>query len=124
MIEKLRENAITALTAAAVCCDGKCGRDEQVCYKETPVSVTAMRSDGPMAIDGDVDVIVDIVLAAIGLTCADDGTHLYLATSCLHNEHEYCQSNTGHAGSKRAAECKFCGAPCVCACHLMKAPTS
>jgi hypothetical protein len=45
------------------------------------------------------------------------GRHLYLSTGCLHGRHDYCQAMTGHAGAKRPAECKFCGARCVCACH-------
>lgn len=46
------------------------------------------------------------------------GIHHYLATSCLHGEHGYCQGNTGKAGSKKPAECKFCGAAgCICPCH-------
>lgn len=52
--------------------------------------------------------------------------HEYLSTGCLHGDvvlkdgrtgHEYCQGDTGHAGSKRPAECKFCAAPCTCLCH-------
>lgn len=54
------------------------------------------------------------------------GTHHYLSTGCLHGNqilpdgrtgHAYCQGDTGHAGSKRPARCKFCGAPCQCPCH-------
>jgi transcriptional regulator with XRE-family HTH domain len=52
--------------------------------------------------------------------------HEYLSTGCLHGDmmlpdgrtgHEYCQGDTGHAGSKRPAECKFCGTRCICGCH-------
>lgn len=43
--------------------------------------------------------------------------HWYLATSCLHGEHEYCQRETGVLGTKTPAVCKFCRAPCVCDCH-------
>lgn len=45
------------------------------------------------------------------------GDHRYLSTGCLHGEHEYCQSNTGAAGTKTPAQCKFCKAPCICPCH-------
>ncbi|NUP47264.1 MAG: hypothetical protein HOW97_08110 [Catenulispora sp.] len=54
------------------------------------------------------------------------GTHHYLSTGCLHGDHvlpdgrtghQYCQADTGKAGSKRPAQCKFCGAPCQCQCH-------
>jgi hypothetical protein len=45
-------------------------------------------------------------------------THRYLSTGCLHGDHGYCQNNTGAAGSKIPAQCKFCAAPCVCSCHV------
>lgn len=44
-------------------------------------------------------------------------THVYLSTGCLHGHHDYCQNNTGAAGTKIPAQCKFCEAPCVCDCH-------
>lgn len=52
--------------------------------------------------------------------------HHYLSTGCLHGEHvlpdgrtghQYCQGDTGKAGTKTPAQCKFCTAPCVCPCH-------
>ena len=43
--------------------------------------------------------------------------HVYLSTGCLHGRHDYCQSMTGHAGSKRPGRCKFCAAACTCPCH-------
>lgn len=52
--------------------------------------------------------------------------HVYLSTGCLHGDtvlpdgrtgHQYCQSHTGHSGEKQPAQCKFCGAPCICHCH-------
>lgn len=43
--------------------------------------------------------------------------HEYLSTGCLHGDHAYCQGTTGAVGAKRPAECKFCGAPCICDCH-------
>jgi hypothetical protein len=45
------------------------------------------------------------------------GGHLYLSTSCYHDDHEYCQSDTGLAGAKTPAVCKFCKSPCTCDCH-------
>lgn len=45
------------------------------------------------------------------------GTHIYLSTGCLHEDHGYCQSMTGIQGSKRGGTCKFCEAPCICTCH-------
>lgn len=46
------------------------------------------------------------------------GTHEYLSTGCLHGRHDYCQNpQREDGGRKRPAECKFCGAPCICPCH-------
>jgi hypothetical protein len=42
----------------------------------------------------------------------------YLSTSCVHGDHAYCQGDTGAAGAKTAARCKFCPSKCVCPCHL------
>jgi hypothetical protein len=53
-----------------------------------------------------------------GLTLTDDGEHEYLSTGCLHGEHGYCQGDTGAAGAKIPAVCKFCQAPCICVCHI------
>ena len=50
------------------------------------------------------------------------GAHHYLATSCLHGEHAYCQGRTGKAGAKTPAVCKFCAAPCICPCHRGQQP--
>ena len=57
-----------------------------------------------------------LAAAATRLAC-HLGHHAYLSTSCLHSDHDYCQSVTGLNGAKRAARCKFCDAPCVCGCH-------
>jgi DNA-binding MarR family transcriptional regulator len=43
--------------------------------------------------------------------------HVYLSTGCLHDDHAYCQGTTGLSGAKRPAECKQCGAKCICECH-------
>lgn len=56
-------------------------------------------------------------MLAAGDRASHPDTHRYLSTSCLHGEHSYCQSNTGAAGTKTPAQCKFCAAPCVCDCH-------
>lgn len=63
--------------------------------------------------------------AAVALTLLAHwlGCHVYLSTSCLHGEHSYCRSNTGLAGAKRPASCKFCGAMCVCRCHRPEGST-
>lgn len=44
-------------------------------------------------------------------------THVYLSTSCFHGDHDYCKNMTGLNGTKRPAECKFCGAMCRYSCH-------
>lgn len=41
----------------------------------------------------------------------------YLSTGCLHGRHDYCQCDTGAAGTKIPGQCKFCALPCRCACH-------
>lgn len=47
-----------------------------------------------------------------------DVVHVYLSTGCLHGQHDYCNAPQRPDGTgKRAAECKFCGAPCRCPCH-------
>jgi len=59
------------------------------------------------------------------------GRHVYLSTGCLHGDHvlpdsrtghQYCQSETGQAGTKTPGSCKFCAAPCQCACHTEQPP--
>ncbi len=47
----------------------------------------------------------------------DRDDHVYLSTSCLHDEHDYCQSETGLCGQKTPSVCKFCKAACICPCH-------
>lgn len=44
--------------------------------------------------------------------------HMYVSTACQHRQHNYCQAEERPDGTdKRPAECKFCGAPCLCTCH-------
>ncbi|MFF4403655.1 hypothetical protein [Streptomyces sp. NPDC001404] len=49
------------------------------------------------------------------------GQHLYLSTSCQHDQHAYCSSATGTNGhtrwAKTASHCKFCPSVCICHCH-------
>lgn len=47
----------------------------------------------------------------------DSDEHVYLSTSCLHDDHDYCKNNTGLCGNKTPGVCKFCAAPCICWCH-------
>ena len=61
----------------------------------------------------------------------DPDPHIYLSTSCLHEEaelavgnhevadalHAYCAGETGACGAKEPAKCKFCDARCVCPRH-------
>lgn len=59
------------------------------------------------------------VVTQRGDICHVDGDeHVYLSTSCFHDEHTYCQSNTGQCGQKKPACCKFCQSPCICDCHV------
>lgn len=48
--------------------------------------------------------------------------HVYLSTACLHLRHDYCNAAEGDAGPKTPAQCKFCGARCICSCHPETAP--
>lgn len=46
------------------------------------------------------------------------GTHLYLSTGCLHDQHAHCNSSVNiTGGSKEPGVCKWCPAVCVCPCH-------
>lgn len=46
------------------------------------------------------------------------GRHVYVATSCIHGDHAYCQRGVrGDGGPKRPATCKFASEPCACWCH-------
>lgn len=53
-----------------------------------------------------------------------DQAHVYLSTSCLHDEHTHCQTEAQRYDGtpKVPATCKFCGAPCVCDCHEEEKP--
>jgi hypothetical protein len=63
----------------------------------------------------------EIAAAVIGiLFCGSK--HLYFSTSCLHDDHGYCQQQTGNMGLKNPAECKFCNRPCLCVCHRKEDP--
>ena len=117
MIDKLRELAIAELKTRAAECDGLCGLPEDECYARHPVVVSALRFGDVLAVDAEIPALVDIVFSAIGLSCTGDGKHIYLSTSCLHGDCEYCQSNTGLCGNKTPASCKFCGSLCVHDCH-------
>ncbi len=45
------------------------------------------------------------------------GRHDYLSTACLHDRHDHCKATVGTTGPKKPGVCKFCEAPCRCACH-------
>lgn len=117
MIERLRAQAVAALQSEAYHCEGDCGLEEAECLQRHPLIVTAFHMEKPLTVDADVNALVGIVFAAIGLACDGEGKHVYLSTSCLHDDHEYCQSNTGLCGAKNPSQCKFCGTPCICSCH-------
>lgn len=45
----------------------------------------------------------------------EDGTHVYHSTHCRHGNHEACKATKLAPGvPRRPAQCKTCGAPCVC----------
>lgn len=54
------------------------------------------------------------------------GPHVYLSTACRHavepgreELHDECKTNMIRPDGthKKPAECKHCGAPCICTCH-------
>jgi len=52
------------------------------------------------------------------LIMMEDGEHIYLSTSCLHDEHRHCRSAVNvEGGPKEPGTCKFCPARCICQCH-------
>lgn len=55
---------------------------------------------------------------------AEPDEHIYLSTACLHDRHDHCNAMVGYQGAKRPAQCKFCDARCVCACHVSPGPTT
>lgn len=57
----------------------------------------------------------DVLRIEHGCECCPP--HVYFSTSCFHGDHNYCKRQTGLLGNKIPAVCKFCEAPCVCACH-------
>jgi hypothetical protein len=49
----------------------------------------------------------ETLVAVLAARLRDGKPHVYMSTACLHTRHEDCRKT-----------CKFCGAACVCACHL------
>lgn len=50
-----------------------------------------------------------------------DGSHTYWSTHCRHNNHDACNATSLAPGvPRRPAQCKTCGAPCICDCHFRK----
>lgn len=46
--------------------------------------------------------------------------HTYLSTACLHDNHDHCRARENLQGEpKIPATCKWCGAPCICPCHVV-----
>lgn len=47
-----------------------------------------------------------------------DGSHQYWSTHCRHDHHDACAVTELAPGIPREpAQCKSCGAPCLCGCH-------
>ena len=78
------------------------------------------RSNPPGNRNAACDAVADAIRTA-RITVDWNDAHTYLSTGCLHEEHGYCQAETGICGEKTPAQCKFCAAPCVCPCHTQEA---
>lgn len=50
-----------------------------------------------------------------------DGQHVYYSTHCRHDNHAACDATELNGAPRRPAECKTCGAPCVCPHHTQAA---
>lgn len=51
-------------------------------------------------------------------TLRADGVHWYWSTWCRHDNHDPCKATEHAPGVPRnPAQCKSCGAPCLCDCH-------
>lgn len=47
-----------------------------------------------------------------------DGHHIYWSTHCRHGNHPACTATELAPGVPRQpAQCKSCGASCICPCH-------
>lgn len=55
--------------------------------------------------------LIDIITA--------DGQHTYWSTHCRHTRHRDCRATELAPGvPRKPAQCKTCGSPCICPCHL------
>lgn len=117
LLDLIHRQVVRALAEAAYRCDGNCGLSERECFDAHPVTWSGMVG-GTTHVDGSTEAISAIAVKAISqVLTREDGQHVYLSTSCLHDLHAYCQSHTGSVGMRVPAQCKFCEAPCVCSCH-------
>ncbi|MFJ3699548.1 hypothetical protein ACIPW9_36400 [Streptomyces sp. NPDC090052] len=85
---------------------------------------TEVRGLSPVALAARRDAVARIRAALDPVGDVQPAAHWYLSTGCLHGEHAYCQGETGQAGAKTPAQCKFCAAPCQCTCHHPGAGTA
>jgi hypothetical protein len=83
--------------------------------------VIATSGPGPASA---VQAVLDRLCDALGQPAPGNSAHVYLSTGCFHGDHDYCRSITGLAGAKRPAECKKCGARCICPCHTAPGPAA
>lgn len=108
----LRQHIANAVREAAHECGEQCDLPDDQCDENAILATD--RSNG---------VIVDVCATPEGIADAvikklfTNEKHIYFSTSCLHDDHRYCQQQTGNMGLKNPSECKFCNRNCVCLCH-------
>lgn len=113
----LRQHIIDAVREAAHDCGEGCPLPDGEC-DESGILVTGRRADerGIVVID-DVCATPEGIAEAVIDKLFTNEKHLYFSTSCLHDDHRYCQQQTGNMGLKNPGECKFCNRNCLCLCH-------
>lgn len=109
----LRHTLAEAFRNTAKDCDGNCGLTEEECFSQHPLQVFSIHFGEIGTVIGDVEELANTVIRAL----YTNEKHVYFSTSCLHDDHGYCQQQTGNMGLKNPGECKFCNRPCQCTCH-------
>lgn len=77
----------------------------------------------PSRSEGAVDTAIRLLSRKQELTSKDDrvfsdGSHLYWSTHCRHGSHKACEATELAPGvPRKPAQCKTCGAGCICWCH-------
>lgn len=96
------------------CVDDNCPLTEEECYEQHPILEASTQRGVIHSVSASVDALAENVIQ----TLFTNRKHVYFSTSCLHDDHAYCQATTGSMGLKQPTECKFCNLKCVCACHV------